>query len=332
MRKSKKETSSLKIKGPKKLGKIKMAVGCIAGLAVVETIITGYFYRRTMIRKNADVKRTTKMAGTDWDQYMDIISERKQFMLEQPQEDIYQKSFDGLTLHAKFFPPIKKIEGKNRAVLCLHGYTSQGCKDFIGLTDYYFKNGFAQLHPDARAHGTSEGDFIGFGCLDRKDALGWINKIIEKCGEDVEIYLHGISMGGATVLMTSGLELPPQVKGIISDCAFTSPKEVFTSVLKTMYHMPAFPIIQGANFLNKKLAGYGMDECNASREIATTKLPILFIHGSKDTFVPVEMCEKLYKACNSPKMKLIVKGAAHAESYFKDMDAYEDALNKFILQ
>lgn len=332
MKRRKNDSSSLKIKGYSKFRKLGMAVGCIAGLAAVETIITGYFYRRTMVRQNADVKRTIKMAGTDWDQYKDIIATRKQFMLEQLHEDMYQESFDGLTLHATYFPPIKKVEGKNRAVICFHGYTSQGCKDFIGLTDYYFRNGFAQLHPDARAHGESEGDYIGFGCLDRKDALGWINKIIEKCGEDVEIYLHGISMGGATVLMTSGLELPPQVKGIISDCAFTSPKEVFSYVLKTMYHMPAFPIIQGANILNKKLAGYGTDECNASREVANTSLPILFIHGSKDTFVPVEMCEKLFKACRSPKMKLIVKGAAHAECYFKDMDAYEDALNKFILR
>ncbi|MBQ8043994.1 MAG: alpha/beta hydrolase [Clostridia bacterium] len=306
-------------------------LGVVAAVAAVETIITCYFYRRTMIRQKADVKRTIKMAGTDWSKHMDIISKRKEFMLAQPHEDIYQTAFDGLKLHATYFPAIKETkDGKKRVAICFHGYTSQGLKDFIGLTDYYFKNGFAMLHPDARAHGDSEGDYIGFGCLDRNDALGWIKWTIDKYGDDVEIILHGISMGGATVLLTSGLELPSQVKGLISDCAFTSPKEVFTHVLKTMYHMPAFPLIQGADLINKTFAGYGTDECNAKREIKKTNIPILFIHGTADTFVPVKMCHVLYDACVSPKKKLIIKGATHAECYFKDMTAYENALDEFI--
>ena len=280
------------------------------------------------------MERTIKMAGTDWSQYSDILAERKDFIQAQPLENVYQTSFDGLKLHATYIPAISENKEKNgnkkRIVICFHGYTSKGMADFTGLSDYYLRQGYAMLHPDARSHGESEGKYIGFGCLDRKDALGWINWAIEKCGEDVEILLHGISMGGATVLMTSGLEeLPSQVKGIVSDCAFTSPKEVFAHVLKSMYHMPSFPIIPMANILNKKLAGYGMDECNAKREVAKAKVPILFVHGSKDTFVPVNMCHEIYDCCASPKKKLIIEGAAHAESYFKDMATYEKALDEF---
>lgn len=300
--------------------------GVLVAGGVVETV---YFYGRTMKRQNAKVERTIKMAGTDWSQYAEILNQRKEYMMAQPHEDIYQTSFDGLKLHAAYFPAIKESE-KKKLVICFHGYTSQGLKDFIGLTDYYFKHGYAMIHPDARAHGQSEGKYIGFGCLDRKDALQWVNWAIQKYGEDVEILLHGISMGGATVLMAGGLELPPQVKGIISDCGFTSPKEVFTHVLKTMYHLPSFPVMQGAEIMNKKLAGYGMDECNAKREVAKAKVPMLFIHGSKDTFVPTSMCHEIYDCCASPKKKLIVEGAAHAESYFKDMKSYEKALDEFI--
>ena len=137
-------------------------------------------------------------------------------------------------------------------------------------------------------------------------------------------------MGGATVLMASGLDLPKQVKGIISDCGFTSPKYVFTHVLHSMYHMPAFPIIPVADYINKKKAGYGMDECNAAREVRKAKVPILFIHGDADFFVPCSMCDEIYENCASPKDKLIVKGASHAESYYKDPDTYEKYLNKFI--
>ncbi|MDD6305662.1 MAG: alpha/beta hydrolase [Clostridiales bacterium] len=311
------------------MGILKIAAACAGVLVAAGAAGTAYFYGRTMKRQQVDMERTIKMAGTDWSQYSDILAERKAFMLEQPHEDVYQTAFDGLKLHAAYFPPIKENSEKKRVVICFHGYTSKGLADFTGLTDYYFRHGYAMLHPDARAHGDSEGDYIGFGCLDRKDALGWIDWVLQKCGTDVEIFLHGISMGGATVLMASGLELPPQVKGIISDCGFTSPKEVFTHVLNTMYHLPAFPIIPAANIVNKRLAGYGMDECNAKREVAKAKVPILFIHGSKDTFVPVKMCQELYDCCASPKKKLIVEGAAHGESYFKDMKAYEEALDEF---
>lgn len=302
------------------------AGGLLAG-AVFETV---YFYRRTMIRQNAKTERTIKMAGTDWSQYSDFLAERKEYMLEKPHEDVYVTSFDGLKLHGVFFPSIIPNTEKKRLVICLHGYTSQSLKDFTGLTKYYLEKGYAMLHLDARAHGDSEGEYIGFGCTDRYDVQKWLEWAVTNCGEDVEIILHGISMGGSTALMASSLDLPRQLKGIVSDCSFTSPKEVFTHVLKTMYHLPPFPAINGAEIINKRLAGYGMDECNAKREVEKTNIPILFIHGSKDTFVPVSMCRELYEHCASPKKLLIVEGAAHGESYYKETAAYEASLDDFL--
>ena len=300
-----------------------VAAGILAASQIAEAL---YFYRRTMMRNNAKVERTMKMAGTDWSQYMPLIGERKEYLLSRPHRDVFCQSEDGLKLHAAFFPGTDA----GKLVICFHGYTSEGMKDYIALSDYYLKRGFGMLLVDARAHGQSEGRYIGFGCLDRKDALKWIGWAIRECGAKVQILLHGTSMGGATVLMTSGLKLPEQVKGIISDCAFTSPKYVFTHVLHSMYHLPAFPVIQIADYLNRKKAGYGMDECNAAREVRKAAVPILLIHGDADTFVPSSMCGEIYENCSSAKMKLIIKGAAHAESYYKDMDAYEGALNNFI--
>lgn len=305
------------------IGGIVIAAGV---LVVAQAAEAAYFYRRTMKRNNAKVERTMKMAGTDWNQYMPFIEERKEYFLAQPHRDVYCRSEDGLKLHATYFPR----EESDKLVICFHGYTSEGMQDYIALSGYYLKRGYGMLLVDERAHGKSEGDYIGFGCLDRKDALKWIAWAIQECGEDVQILLHGTSMGGATVLMASGLKLPEQVKGIISDCGFTSPKYVFTHVLHSMYHLPAFPVIQIADYINQKKAGYGMDECNAAREVKKAELPILMIHGDADTFVPCSMCEEIYENCSSPKMKLIVKGAAHAESYYKNREAYENALNEFI--
>lgn len=309
------------------LKKVLSIVTAVLGVvAAAELGIAAYFYRRTMIRGNAKTDRTIKMAGTDWNQHMPFIQARKEAMLSEKHSDEWLMSADGLRLHATWFPQgeCKKI------VICFHGYTSQGMKDYLGLSGYYLKNGYSMLLVDERAHGESEGKYIGFGCLDRIDALKWINWVLRKCGEDVEILLHGTSMGGATVLMMSSLELPEQVKGIVSDCAFTSPKEVFSHVLKSMYHLPAFPVMNISDFLNKRLAGYGLDECNAAREVKKAKVPILFIHGSGDTFVPYSMCETMYENCASSKKKLIIEGAAHAECYYKDTDAYENALTEFI--
>lgn len=308
------------------LKNIVAAAGLLAAAGIGETV---YFYNRTMVRSNASTEKTTKMSGTDWQQYFPLMEERKGFVLEQPHREVEVTSFDGLKLRAVYFPAIGEAEGATKLVICFHGYTGEG-SNYMAMTYYFLKHGYAVLLPDARAHGKSEGEYVGFGCLDRKDALSWITWARGECGEDVAIMLHGTSMGGATVLMASGLELPSNVKCIVSDCGFTSPKEVFTHVLNSMYHLPAFPAIQGADLINKKLAGYGMDECNAKLEVRKAKVPILFIHGSADTFVPCRMCGEIYENCASPKKKLIIEGAAHAESYYKDMETYEKALEEFM--
>ncbi len=308
---------------------LKGAAAAAGILAAVEAGASAYLYRRTMKRSKTDVERTMKMAGTDWNQYMPLIQERKERLMARPHEDVYKKSGDGLMLHAIYVP--QKQDGQEeRIAVCFHGYTGQASSDFCGISDYYIRNGYSLLLVDQRAHGKSEGEYIGFGCLDRIDACSWIDWVIEHCGREVKIVLHGISMGGATVLMTGGLELPQQVKGIISDCGFTSPKKVFTHVLHSMYHMPAFPIMQITDIVNRKKAGYGLDECNAAREVRKARGPLLLIHGDADTFVPCSMCDEIEQNCQCRVTKLIVKGAAHAESYYKDMEAYENAMTAFL--
>jgi len=302
-------------------------IAALVGVIIISVIVECiYFYRRTMKRSKVKTERTMKMSGTDWNNYKPFIEKRKQYMLAQPHKDIFLKSKDGLKLHATYFP----VGDEKKVVICFHGYTSQGTKDYIALSGYYIKRGYSMLLVDERAHGQSEGEYIGFGCLDRVDALEWIKFIINQCKQDVQILLHGTSMGGATVLMASGLKLPEQVKGIISDCGFTSPKYVFTHVLHSMYHLPAFPVIPVADYLNRKKAGYGMDECNAAREVKNATVPILLIHGETDNFVPCSMCNEIYENCASPKKMLIVKGASHAESYYKATSDYEATLDDFI--
>ena len=308
-----------------KVLKTMVAVG--AAGTVLEYGIARYFFRRTMIRGNARRERTEKMSGTDWDQYIPGIRADKEWLLARPHEDVYITSRDGLKLHGTFFPN----GGSKKAVIGFHGYTSEGLSDYASLARYYMEQGFQLMVVDNRAHGQSEGTYIGFGCLDRYDALKWMEYVIERIGEDCRILLHGVSMGAATVVMSTGLTLPVQVKAAVSDCAFTSAWEVFDSVLKTMYHMPSFPIMQIADRMVQKEAGYGLKECNARDEVAKAGIPILFIHGDKDFFVPCSMVYELYDACASEKRLLVVEGASHAESYYKDTEEYRQAIEEFIL-
>lgn len=312
------------------MSKIKYVVGAaLAGVAVgvvADYAIAKYFFNRTIIRKNATVDKTQEMAGTQWSEYVPMIRESREILSNLPYENMQIKSVDGLKLHGKFFP----YEGSNKVAICVHGYTSDGLKDYTTIAMFYLKNGYNLLIVDDRAHGQSEGDYIGFGCLDRHDVNVWINIIIEKMGSDCKILLHGDSMGGATVLMTTGLNLPSQVKAVVSDCAFTSAKEVFAHVLKTQYHLPPAPILNMANKMVKKKAGYELDECNSRREVAKATVPILFIHGAEDDFVPCEMVYELYEACQSAKKLVIVEGAGHVESFYKNPRLCEAAVEEFI--
>lgn len=300
-----------------------------AGAAVTvaaEYGIASYFFKRTMLRQNAATERTIDMSGTNWSTYMPMIKQMKKWMMEQKREDVYIQSSDHLKLHGTYFPG----NGGKNIVICFHGYTSKGMSDYIGLSNYYLQRGYQMLLVDQRAHGDSEGTYIGFGCLDRMDVLKWIWYVEERLGSDCKIWLHGTSMGGATVLMASGLDLPPSVKGIISDCAFTSAWDVFAHVLKSQYHMPAFPVLHIADQMARKRAGYSLAQYNCAKEVKKAKVPILFIHGEDDTFVPCRMCREIYRNCMVPKDVLIVSGAGHVESFYKDREQYENKLTEFL--
>ena len=285
-----------------------------------------YFFRFTILRKPTATLDKNINANTDWNKHLDFIHKRKDWLKEKNTEDVFVTSDDGLKLHGTLL----ECENNNNCVICFHGYTSRGTNEFGAMAKFYHQQNFNIIMVDERAHGDSEGTYIGFGVLDRMDALKWIEYAINRFGKDVNILLHGISMGGATVLMTSGLNLPSNVKTIIADCAFTSAYDVFSHILKRDYHIPKFPIMNVTELMTKRKAGYGYNDVSTLEEVAKTKIPILFVHGEKDDFVPVWMSEENYKACNSEKELLIIKNADHAESYYLDNKTYETAVKKYI--
>lgn len=236
-------------------------------------------------------------------------------------------SNDGLKLKAYY---VKSKNPTAKTAIIAHGYSSNA-KDMSSYGQMFNENlGYNVLLPDARGHGESEGDYIGFGWPERKDYLQWIDKIIEVNGNESEIVLFGVSMGGATVMMTSGEELPIQVKSIIEDCGYSSVDKELKFQLKSMFNIPSFPILQTTSLLTKIRAGYGFYEASSVKQVAKSKVPILFIHGSNDTFVPTDMIYDVYEACNSEKDLYIVEGAVHGMAYYTDKEGYENKVREFI--
>jgi len=236
-------------------------------------------------------------------------------------------SEDGLKLTGYYIPA---SVATTKTVILAHGYTSRG-KDMAMFAKFYHEElGYNVLMPDARGHGESEGDYIGFGWPERKDYPLWISKVIDTIGSDAQIALHGISMGGATVMMVSGEELPEQVKVIIEDCGYSSVYDELSYQLKEMFRLPAFPILNATSILTSMKAGYGFYEASSVSQVKKAEVPILFIHGSEDTFVPTEMVYKVYDACASEKELLIVEGAGHGMARWVGMEGYDKKVTEFI--
>ena len=243
--------------------------------------------------------------------------------------DKYIESYDKLQLHSYVVS-----QNSNKWAIVVHGYGGSG-KLMSDKSKYFYDMGYNVLIPDLRGHGKSEGDYIGMGWKDRLDIISWINFIIKE-NPNAEIVLHGTSMGAATVLMTSGENLPSNVKAIVADCAYTSAWDEFSYQLETYLKVPSYYILNVTNMVTKLKAGYSLKEASALESVKKATVPILFIHGDKDKFVPYSMMDKLYDATISPKETLTIEGGEHANSDLVSPFLYwltvEDFLNQYVTQ
>ena len=96
-----------------------------------------------------------------------------------------------------------------------------------------------------------------------------------------------------------------------------------------MFGLPTFPLMYSSSALCKLLYGWSFGEASALHQVAKCKLPMLFIHGSADDYVPTRMVYPLYKAKPQPKEIWIVKGAPHAKSFQLNQKAYINKVAQF---
>lgn len=243
-----------------------------------------------------------------------------------PRGEAYITSFDGLRLRAH---TIEQKTEKNSWVIAVHGYSSNA-DTMAGPAKAFYEMGFNVLLPDCRGHGGSEGSYIGMGCHDRFDVIGWVNHLIDSRGEQIDIILYGVSMGGAIVMSVSGEPLPANVRAIVEDCGYSSTQSEFKYQLKALFGLPPFPVLNYADLITKSRAGWRFGEAAAIDQVKKSKTPILFIHGTGDTFVPCNMAGEVYDAAGCEKQLLLVKDAAHALSSLADPETYWSTVGDFV--
>ncbi|MGA5591434.1 alpha/beta hydrolase [Enterococcus mundtii] len=301
---------------------IKILIGVTLLVTVVLVFAGNYFYNYAVVPSEKDFLEGDTPGTTKTNEES---SAQSWFANPDNRKEWQQTSTDGLKLSAIYLP----ATDSHKTAIVAHGYMGNA-ETMANYAKMFHDLGYNVLVPDARGHGKSEGDYIGFGWHERKDYVKWIDQVLETNGQSEEIVLYGISMGAATVMMTSGESLPTNVKAIIEDCGYSSVNEELAYQLNELFSLPPFPLIQVTSLMTKIRAGYFFGEADAIKQLEKNQLPMLFIHGDADTFVPYEMLDKVYQATNGPKEKYIVPGAEHAKAYSIDPDNYQKTVSSFL--
>lgn len=305
-----------------------IAVAGVAALGAAYHYTTKYLMKLALDRegpKSAAKDKEKMMSSGEMSEIIATIMDVAKVLETTKHEQVEITAQDGTRLIGHWFCP----ENAKRIIVAMHGWRSTWSQDFGTIAPFWFENDCAVLFSEQRGQGNSGGEYMGFGLLERYDCFDWINWVNERTESKLPIYLGGISMGATTVLMTAGFELPENVRGIVADCAFTSPHTIWKHVVENNFHLPYGLYSRVAKDICEKRIQVSSDSYSTAEALKICKIPVLFIHGSDDNFVPVEMTYENYKACASPKQLFIVPGAEHGMSYLVDKDGYENVVKKF---
>ena len=263
--------------------------------------------------------------GEIYEPYRDVMVKWMKEARALDPKEVSIKSFDGLTLYGKYYE-----YSKNAPIeLMFHGYRGSGERDLCGGVQRCFKLGRSCLIVDQRTAGKSGGKVITFGIKESRDCLKWIDYIIENINSDAKIIITGISMGAATVAIAAGEKLPKNVVAALVDCGYTSAKDIIKKVMVDLKLPPKifYPIVK---FGARIYGGFDLEQYSPIEAMKNCTIPIIFIHGTTDDFVPYEMSVENFNTCTHKIKKLVtVENAGHGLAYLKDTDAYFKGIYEF---
>ena len=306
---------------------IYIIIGIVLLVILLAILIASHVvYNMAFARDDKRIGPPEELPDTEfYTPYLDEMVKNIKAFQEIPYEDVFTTSYDGLKLHGKFY------EGqKDKPVLIFfHGYRANATRDGSGIHTLGTERGLNILVITQRAHKESEGKIITFGIRESRDCVSWIDYIKERFGEDKKVILWGISMGAATVMTAAGRDLPDNVLGIGADCGFSSTKDILKCVIKEM-KLPVELSYLLVKLGAKIYGGLNIEETSAMEGLKQCKVPVLFIHGVDDDFVPCHMTHTNYDACASDKSLVLVEKAGHGMSYYVDMKKVEEGVYAFL--
>lgn len=280
-----------------------------------------------IFRRNRHTMKDERVVpkGEQYEPYVESILRGVDRVLPERYELVSVQSHDGLKLYGKYY---HTADGAPLTIF-FHGYRCGSIRDGNGAFILSKERGYNVLMVDQRAHGQSEGVVMTFGIKERLDCRDWITYANERFGKETPIVLMGISMGAATVLMAAGEELPENVRCVMADCPFSSPKEIIQTVMRSM-KLPVRLLYPLAKLSAQIFGGFDLEEASATEAMKKCKIPVLFIHGDDDRFVPCHMGQACYEACGSEKQMFLVKGAGHGLSHCVDGKGYTETVHRFL--
>lgn len=297
-------------------------------ICLVLAVIFGgsyYAYRIAFYSPTKDREKIPEVTDPHYTPFKAVIRDLFHELKNRPCEYVTITSRDGLTLSGRYY---HTADGAPLAI-GFHGYKSCWLTDFCGGADVAFQMGQNVLLVDERAHGKSQGRTITFGIKERQDLLCWLEYALDRFGHDTKILLYGVSMGGATVLMASGMDLPDNVQGIIADSPYSSPLDIILEVGRQRNY--PVNLIKPFVILGAKIyGGFDVRETSGAEAVKQAKVPIMIIHGEGDTFVPVEM-SRLMQESNPDLITLhTFPDAYHVLSYMVDTPRYRKLVKEFM--
>lgn len=292
-----------------------IALAVVALLLVTTAVMFVVTFYSPLTKAQYDVREVP--TGQGYDEYRDKMLAMIDELAAYKVETVAIPSADGLVLLGKY---IHVADGAPLDIM-VHGYRGLAVRDFSGGAVARIKNGHNVLLVEQRAHEHSGGHVITFGIRERFDVMRWVDYAVRRFGNDVKIVLFGVSMGAATVLMTSNLGLPPQVKAICADCPYSSPADIIKNTIHSL-KLPVwlcYPLV----WLGALVWGhFNLSSASAVKAVADATIPILIMHGMSDGFVPCEMSKKIASA-NPDKVELhLWSDAVHAMSFVLHTDDY----------
>ncbi len=299
-------------------------------LAVLLAALLGaawYFFQFSILRRKEErTDEEYELPDSIWHGWAEQMKEAQTWLREHTAEHPSITSFDGLKLSALYIP--SELERPKGTLIAFHGYRSLATIDFALEAKFLHDLGYRLLLPYQRSHGESQGKYITYGVKERFDCRDWANYARQRFGEE-DIFLLGISMGASTVLMAAGTDLPETVRGIVGDCGFTSPWDIMRHVSQRDFKLPSFPLMNLLDLLAKRLAGFSLKGADTRKALGASTLPVLFLHGAADDFVPVYMTQENTRACAGEKELYLVPGAGHAQSFSTDPQGCGDRMARF---